>query len=234
MPSLLKSVALCGLASTAAGYSIAMPPRSAVVQHSRTAGVQMMPSPETIAKKATIVDEVVETMEGSMLMFCVRSEGIPVNEMNILRQQMPEGTTIRCVKNTLVKRAAEQVPKFQGGDDLLVRSNYWFFCPEEDMRETFKTWNEYVEKSKKEENDIVGGVFEGECLDKKGVEAVTKLPTKQELMQSTAILLKAIPTKLARSLNEAGAQRIAKVTKQAAAGKLVNAVKQLEVQNKLP
>ena len=39
---------------------------------------------------------------------------------------------------------------------------------------------------------------------------------------------------LARSLNEAGAQRIAKVTKQAAAGKLVNAVKQLEVQNKLP
>lgn len=79
-----------------------------------------------------------------------------------------------------------------------------------------------------EDNDIVGGIFDGELLDKKGVEAITKLPTKQELMGSTAVLLKAIPTKLARTLNAAGAGRLARVTKQAAGQKLVQAVKAVE------
>ena len=82
--------------------------------------------------------------------------------------------------------------------------------------------------STQEDNDIVGGIFEGEVYDQKGVVAITKLPTKQELMQTTAVLLKALPTKLARTLNEAGAQRIAKVTKQASGQKLVQAVKAME------
>ena len=71
-------------------------------------------------------------------------------------------------------------------------------------------------------------IFEGELLDKKGVIAITKLPTKQELMGKTAVLLKALPTKLARSLDQAGAGRIARVTKQAAGQKLVQAVKAVE------
>merc|ERR1719498_453294 len=128
---------------------------------------------------------------------------------------MPEGTTIRCVKNTLIRRAAEKVPRFQGGDDLLEYSNYWFFCPEEEMRSSVETWNDWVKETKQEDNEIVGGVFEGKFVDKKGVVEITKLPTKQELMGQTAIMLKALPTKIARTLNDAGAGRLARVTKQA-------------------
>ena len=84
-----------------------------------------------------------------------------------------------------------------------------------------------------ENAEIIGGIFECQCLDAKGVEAITKLPTKQELMGKTAIMLKALPTKLARTLNEAGAQRLAKVTKQAAGQKLVQAVKAVEASGKL-
>ena len=72
---------------------------------------------------------------------------------------------------------------------------------------------------------IVGGFFGGEVLDGKGVEAISKLPTKQELMQQTAIALKMVPTKLARSLKQAGAERLAKGLKQASAQKMVVAVK---------
>merc|ERR1719331_820183 len=113
-----------------------------------------------------------------MLMFCVRSEGIQVNDMNMMRQKFPEEVKIRCVKNTLVKRAAEQVPRFQGGDDLLKLSNYWFFVPEAHVRTTYETWNDWVAETKQEENAIVGGIFEGELQDAKGLEAITKLPTK--------------------------------------------------------
>jgi hypothetical protein len=47
-------------------------------------------------------------------------------------------------------------------------------------------------------------------------------------MGQTAMLIKQLPTKLARSLNNAGAQRLAKVTKQASGQKLVQAVKAME------
>jgi len=187
-----------------------------------------MAAAAVIAKKAKVVEEVSATMEDASLMFCVRSEGIAVNEINMLRQKLPEGTTMRCVKNTLVKRAAENHPKFQVGDDMLEYSNYWFFVPEEELRPAVEVWTDYIKETKKEENDIVGGLFEGQVLDKKGVVAVTQLPTKQELMGQTAIMLKKLPTNLAKAINEAGAQRVAKVTKQASGQKLVQAVKAME------
>lgn len=178
-----------------------------------------------VAKKAAIVGEVQEAMEASTLMFSVRSEGITVNDMNMMRQKLPDEVTVRCVKNTLIQRAAQEVPRFQGGDQLLKYSNYWFFVPEAHLRSTVETWNDWVEETKNEDNAIVGGVFEGECLDPEGVVAITKLPTKQELMQKTAVLLKALPSKLARSVDHAGAQRLARVTKEASASKLARAVK---------
>ena len=69
-------------------------------------------------------------------------------------------------------------------------------------------------------------MFEGQCLDAAGVEAVTKLPTKQELMGTTAALLKALPTKLARSLKQASrTEQIARGIKEAQGSKLARAVK---------
>ena len=76
--------------------------------------------------------------------------------------------------------------------------------------------------------DLLRVVFDGELLDAKAIEAITKLPTKQELMGQTAALLKAMPTKLARLLNQAGAERVARVTKQASGQKLVQAIKAVE------
>lgn len=107
-----------------------------------------MASAEAVAKKSIVVDAVKEDMEGAMLMFCVRSEGIKVNDINIMRQKFPETTKFRCVKNTLLKRAAQEVPKMQGGDELCKRSNYWFFVPESDVRVSFDIWNDWVQETK--------------------------------------------------------------------------------------
>jgi len=221
----LLRVAVCCSLWQAAGSFFAGAPLPAAA--TRTAE-PMMGAAWAVEKKSKIVEEVKETMDGSLLMFCVRSEGISVNDMNMMRQKFPDDVTIRCVKNTLVKRAAEDFPRFQGGDALLKKSNYWFFVPETSMRDAVDTWNDWIKETKNDDNAIVGGIFEGDMLDAKGVAAVAKLPTKQEMMGKTAILLKALPTKLARTLNQAGAQRLAKVTKEAAAGKLVRAVQQME------
>ena len=72
---------------------------------------------------------------------------------------------------------------------------------------------------------LVGGLFGGELLDEKGVTAVSKLPTKQELMATTATLLTVLPAKLARTLKNADATRIARGVKEAQGSKLARAVK---------
>jgi len=199
----LRVALCCCLCTVLSAFNAALPRGAGVASRG---GAVHMGSEAAVAAKSKVVDEVKELMSTSSLMFCVRSESIKVNDINAVRQKLPEAATMRCVKNTLVKRAVEDFPNFQGGDALLKKSNYWFFVPETDIRETVETWNAFVDETNKEESAIVGGMFEGEVLDAKGIEAVTKLPTKQELMGQTAIMLKALPTKLARSLNQAGAR----------------------------
>ena len=112
-------------------------------------GAVSMGSASAVAKKAAVVEEVQAAMEPAALMFCVRSEGITVNDMNMMRQKFSDDVTVRCVKNTLVKRAVEDYPRFQGGDSLLAYSNYWFFVPESGMRDAFKTWDDWVKETKR-------------------------------------------------------------------------------------
>ena len=141
-------LAVCSVLFTAVSYTpadVRIPQYSAAVD--RSAAITMG-APAIVAKKAVIVDEVKATLENTMLMFCVRSEGMPVNKMNEVRQRMPEGTTIRCVKNTLVKRAIADDDRFPESDDLLQYSNYWFFVPEANVRETVETWDKYIEETK--------------------------------------------------------------------------------------
>uniref|UniRef100_A0A7S0NQ63 Ribosomal protein L10 n=1 Tax=Calcidiscus leptoporus TaxID=127549 RepID=A0A7S0NQ63_9EUKA len=179
-----------------------------------------------LAKKTKVLESVHEVMAESQLMFCVRSEGLQVNQLNELRQKLPDGVVLKCVKNTLINLAVREHEQFNAPniEELLQYSNYWFFVPETQMRESVKVWNDWLKENKKE-NEIMGGVFGAELLDGNGIEAVSKLPTKQELMGKTASLLKCLPTKLARSLKEAGAVRIARGMKEARGSKMARAVK---------
>merc|ERR1719183_1994341 len=181
---MLFRLTLCAaLASSAAGYASAGV-RSAVGA-SRSAAVSMG-APSIVAQKQEIVDGLKAKLDDTMLIFCARSEGMPVNTMNAIRQKMPEGTTIQCTKNTIVRRAIAEDDRFPEDENLLQRSNYWFFVPEADVRATVETWNKFIDETNLEDNAIVGGMFEGQVLDAAGIEAVTKLPTKQELMGTTA------------------------------------------------
>eukprot|EP00965_Chrysotila_dentata_P177598 5866995-Pleurochrysis_carterae.AAC.4 len=86
-------------------------------------------------------------------------------------------------------------------------------------------WLGLVLICKLSDNVIVGGVFGAQVLDREGIEAVSKLPTKQELMGKTATLLKCLPAKLARGLKGAGAERLARGVKEARGSKMARAIK---------
>ena len=62
-------------------------------------------------------------------------------------------------------------------------------------------------------------------LDPDGIDAVSKLPTKQELMGQTASRIKALPAKLARLLKQASGQKLVRGVEEARGSKMARAVK---------
>ena len=186
-----------------------------------------MAGQRALQKKQKILETVDQAMKPASLIFCARSEGIKVNSLNAFRQTLPQGVHMQCVKNTLIKIAAKDHEQFDasGLESLCHYSNYWFFVDEDSMRDGVKLWNDFIKDNKLDDNAIVGGVHGGEVLDAKGVVAVSKLPTKQELMGKTATLLKTLPAKIARTLKNADATRIARGIKEARGSKMARAVK---------
>ena len=93
-----------------AGVTGLMPTQRLPVVSSHAAAVRvaspLMVGAEALAKKEVLVKEIQSGMEDAALMFCVRSEGIPANEMNALRMSIPEDVKIKVCKNNLVKIAA--------------------------------------------------------------------------------------------------------------------------------
>ena len=151
----------------------------------------------TVEGKKEKVSKVKDLIDTSQMIFTVPASSITVSESESLRRSMPEGTTISVVKNTLMARAVEGT-EYEAATSLLKGSNMWFFI-EEDIGASIKAFNTFAkENDKKETHGIVGGVLEGAAYDAKGIEAIAKLPSKQELYAKIAGSIQAVPTKVAR------------------------------------
>lgn len=203
---LLSALALTSSAAAFSSHATGfVPSTSALTGVSRHhASAIRMGSTAAVAKKAELVDGVKTRLEASKLVFGLPSETLTVNDLNVVRQKLPEGVTMTCVKNTLMRRAVEG-SSFDVLAPLLAEgSKYWIFVPEEEMRPAVELITKFIKDGKKTEtNSLLGGAFDGTYLegDKKVVE-VSKLPTKQEAIQMIAIQIKKIPTKVATSINQ--------------------------------
>ena len=163
-----------------AGVTGLMPTQRLPVVSSQAAAVRaaspLMAGAAALAKKEAAVQEIREGMEDAALLFCVRSEGIPVNEMNALRMSMPEDVKIKVTKNNLLKIAAtgeglERFAAVAGEEKEITRmSNIWFYVPEDKMKPTVEGWAKHCKEFTNEDrnSDIIGGAFDGEVLDAKG------------------------------------------------------------------
>lgn len=164
-------------------------------------------------KKAT-VESVKGLLNDSEMIFTIPASSITVGEMQKLRRSMPEGTTVKVVKNTLMERAVKGT-EYEVATSLLTGANLWFFI-EDDISATIKAYNGFLKDcGKKESHTVLGGVTEGVTYDTKGVEAIGKLPSKQELYAKIAGSIKAVPTKVARVIKAPG-NKLARAIKLAA------------------
>lgn len=151
----------------------------------------------SMAGKTATVEKVKGLLDSSDMIFTVPASSITVAQSQDLRRSLPEGTTAVVVKNKLMARALEGTD-YEPANELLQGANMWVFI-EEDISASIKAYNSFVkEEGLKETHSIIGGAMEGNMYDKSGVDAIGKLPSKQDLYAQIAGSIKAVPTKVAR------------------------------------
>jgi large subunit ribosomal protein L10 len=166
------------------------------------------------AGKKTTVDKMKGLLDTSEMVFAIPAGSMTVTQSQRLRRSMPENTSIAVVKNKLMARAV-QGTDYEVATSMLKGANMWFFI-EDDISSTMKAYNIFLKDcGKKESHPILCGVIESTLYDAAGVDAIGKLPSKQELYAQIAGAIKAVPTKVARVI-KAPNSKLARAIKLAA------------------
>lgn len=165
----------------------------------------------TLDGKKSTVSTVQTLLADSEMIFTVPASSLTVSQMQTLRRSMPEGTTVKVVKNNLMQRAVEG-GEFEAATSVLQGANMWFFI-QDDISATIKAYAAFLkEAGKKDSHGILSGVLEGNLYDAAGVDQIGKLPSKQELYAKIAGSIKAVPTKVARVI-KAPSNKLARAIK---------------------
>jgi len=132
------------------------------------------------AEKQDIVERLKEQFQGSASVICVEFRGITVEKITQFRRQIQEASgKYQVVKNTLTRRAIAET-EFHELNQFLVGPTGIIFCPEEPM-ESAKVITRFVSETNGA-LQIKGGIVDGTVFDAQGIEQVSKLPSRQEML----------------------------------------------------
>ena len=126
--------------------------------------------------------------------------GMTVAEMTALRGKLREqGATLKVVRNRLAKLALKG-QKGEGASDMFQGPIAIAYA--DDFTAAPKVTIEYAKSNQKFE--IIGGFMEEEVMDAKGVEALSKMPSREELIATIAARLLGQAGEVVSRLNSPG------------------------------
>jgi large subunit ribosomal protein L10 len=132
----------------------------------------------------------------------VHNKGLTVAEMNALRAKMREaGADFKITKNRLAKIAAKDTP-YEMISDLLKGPSA--IATAKDPVAVAKGIVDFAKTNEK--LVIVGGAYGAQKLDVKAIEALSKLPSLDELRAKIIGMLKTPATRIATVLQAPGSQ----------------------------
>lgn len=164
-----------------------------------------MPSAQVLDSKKQIVNELTETIKGSVSGVLVDYKGISVEQDTQLRKKMREaGVEYKVVKNNLLRFAVKEV----GYDDLtkVLDGTTALAVSKDDAVMPAKILAEFAESQKGFFN-IKAGFVEGEVLDGNKMMEIGKLPSKEQLIGQLLSVLTGNVRGLAVALNAIAEQK---------------------------
>lgn len=130
------------------------------------------------AQKEKVVEELGQIFESSGVVVVAHYAGLTVAEMQALRASMREaGGSVRVAKNTLAKIALEGTPAAPIAGLL---TGMTVLAYSEDPVAAAKVADKFAKGNEK--FVILGGAIGGTALDPAGVTAVSKMPSREELI----------------------------------------------------
>ena len=129
--------------------------------------------------KQEVINQINERFKSNPSVFVLEFKGLTVKELENVRKDLRQtNSELKIVKNTLLKKAAEDTDAGQLSN-LFVGSTAIAFC-NEDSAATAKVFV----KSAKEYKllNIKGGLLEGKVVSVDEIEKISKLPSRVELI----------------------------------------------------
>ena len=135
-----------------------------------------MPTPR---KEATVA-ELQEIVSRSTITISANYPGLKVSDMTTLRRRMREvGVEVKVVKNTLLRRAAQQAGKPNLVE--IVRGPTALMFGFSDPNEPARVITEYV-RTARTSLALVGAYLDGQTLPAAGIAELASLPSRPQLL----------------------------------------------------
>jgi large subunit ribosomal protein L10 len=159
---------------------------------------------KAIEEKKKVVQEIADRMGRAKAIIVADYRGLTVAEVTELRKRLREaGVEYKVLKNTLTRRAAEQVG-LQGLDELLTGPNAFAFGYEDPVAPA-KILNDFSKTHKALE--LKGGIVEGRVVGQKEVVDLASLPSREGLLAMLLSVLQAPIRNFAYAVKQVAEQR---------------------------
>lgn len=157
-----------------------------------------MPSQKILEEKKQIVSNIAEQLKGAVAGVLVNYSGITVEDDTKLRRELREaGVHYGVVKNTLLKRAAEEAGL--SGLDPVLEGTTALATSTEDYSAAARILCKYAKDSKTFE--VKSGFTDGKVISVDEVNNLAKLPSREVLIAMVLGAMNATITGLAVALN---------------------------------
>ncbi|MEX2584902.1 MAG: 50S ribosomal protein L10 [Balneolaceae bacterium] len=156
----------------------------------------------TLAEKKAVVEEITENLNNTDALYITNYKGLSVSEINDLRTKFRDGDVrFRVYKNTLIKRAMEEVGGF---DDLyphLNEQNGFAFVNEE-LAAPAKILKAFITEHKKPQ--FVAAVVEGDYYSEAQLDSLASMKSKNEIIGDIMGLLMSPVSNIVNGLQSQG------------------------------
>ena len=149
--------------------------------------------------KKHIVAEVNETASNALSLVVADARGVNVTDMTALRKLARENNvSLRVIRNTLAKRAFSET-EFDCVNDALTGPSIFGFSME-DPGAAARIFKDFAKEN--ENFEVKALSVGGKLLDASQIDALAKLPTRDQALGMLASVMIAPVTKLVRTFNE--------------------------------
>lgn len=151
-----------------------------------------------LTQKKALVEELRGSFQKAAVLILTDYQGMTVDQVNDLRRKLKEvGVEYRVVKNTLLRMASQETHMAPAADyckgPTAVALGYG------DPVAVAKVLTEYAKTNEK--LNVKAGVMGGKLMDRDKIIALSKLPSREELLAKLLCTMNGVPTSFVRVLN---------------------------------